>query len=65
MSLHFQHFFFQFYSISLLVSVMLSIYAKLSSHVLVTDRESGYKHARNWVYISKIENSSYHHELEF
>ena len=48
---------------------MLSIYAKLSSHVLAIrererERESGSKHARNCVYLSKIENSSYHQELD-
>ena len=44
---------------------MLSIYAKPSSHVLaIQERESGSKHARNYVYLSKIENSSYHQELD-
>ena len=37
---------------------MLSIDAKLSSHLLVSDRVSGSKHSRDWVYVSKIENSS-------
>ena len=51
----------------LVASVMLSIYAKLSSHVLTIrerERESGSKHARNCVYLGKIENSSYYQELE-
>ena len=50
---------------SLVATVMLSIYAKLSSHVLaIQERESGSKHARNYVYLSKIENSSYHQEFD-
>ena len=48
---------------SLVASVMLSIYAKLSSHTCYL-RESGSKHARNCVYLSKIENSSDHQELD-
>ena len=37
------------------------IYAKLSSHVCaIRERESGSKYARNCVYLSKIENRSYH-----
>ena len=36
----------------------------VASHLLaVQERESNSKHAWNWVYISKIENSSYHQEL--
>ena len=51
-------------SISLVASVMLSLYAKLSSHVLTVHvRESSSKCARNSVYLSKIENGSYHQEL--
>ena len=41
---------------------MLSINAKLSSHVLAV-RETGSKHARNCDYLSKMENSSYYQEL--
>ena len=52
--------------ISLVASVMLSLYAKLSSHALaIQERESGSKHVRNWVYLSKIENSSYGQEFHF
>ena len=50
----------------LYASVMLSIYAKLSSHLLtVRKRESTCTHARNCVFTiySKIENSSYYQEL--
>ena len=44
---------------------MLSIYAKLSSHVVaIRKREHGSKPARNCVYLSKIENSFYHQELD-
>ena len=43
--------------------VMLSIYAKLYSHLAVQKRESGCMHARNCVYLSKIENSSYYQEF--
>ena len=40
--------------VSLVASVMLSIYAQLSSHVLATrERESGNKHARNCVHLER------------
>ena len=42
---------------------MLSIYTKLASHALAIERESSSKHARNCVYLSKVENGSYHQEL--
>ena len=43
---------------------MLSIYTKLSSHLLtLRERESCSKHLWNWFYFSKVENSSYHQEL--
>ena len=61
---------FQFALYHQYVSVMLSIYAKLSSEVLAIqerererEREGGITHERNCVYLSKIENSSYHQEL--
>ena len=42
-----------------------SIYAKLSSHVFaIQERERGSKHARNCVYLCKIENSSFYQELD-
>ena len=45
--------------------ISLSIYAKLSNHVLaIRERESGCKYAMNCVYLSKIENSSYYQELD-
>ena len=63
-SLHSQHcLLFSVCSISLVASVLLSIYAKLSSHVLAFERASSSKHARNCVYLSKIENSSSLSEL--
>ena len=41
-------------------SVMLSIYATLSSHLLAVQvRENGSKPARDCVHLGKIENSSY------
>ena len=44
---------------------MLSIYAKQSSLSTRSpkERESSCTHVRNCVYLSKIENSSYHQEL--
>ena len=42
---------------------MLSIYFNLSNHLLAAQRESGSKHERNCVYLSMIENISYHQEL--
>ena len=47
----------------LYASVMVSIYAKLSSHLAVRKRERGCTHARNCVYLSKMKNSSYCQEL--
>ena len=48
----------------LYASVILSMYAKLSSHLLaVWERESSCTHARNCVYLSTIENSPYHQKL--
>ena len=32
---------------------------------LLSERDSGCKHARNGVYLSKFENSSYHQKLDF
>ena len=40
------------------ILAQLSLYAKLSSHILAIrerERENGSKHARNCVYLSKIE----------
>ena len=43
---------------------LLSIYAKLSSHLpAVQKRKSGCIHAKNYGYTSKIENSSSYQEL--
>ena len=49
--------------ISLDASVMLFIYAELSSHVLaIRERESSSKHAN--CDLSRIENSCYHQEID-
>ena len=46
------------------VLIMLSIHAKLFSHLhAIGERESGSKHAMNCVYLNKVENSSYHQNL--
>ena len=48
-----QHcFLFSICSTSLVVSVMLSTYAKLSS--TYSERESGCRHAENWVYLGRL-----------
>ena len=57
--------FFSVFYIPLVASVMLSIYPKLFNNVLaIRERESGSKQA-NCVYLSRIENSSDHQELDF
>ncbi len=67
-SWHFWHcLLFSVCTVSLVASVMLSLCAKLSSlcsrYLRERERENGLTYARNCVYLSKIENSSYYQEL--
>ena len=66
-SFHFWQFivFSMLYTISTTIdyaSVMLSIYAKLSNDLLTMCPRKRVVHARNSIYLSKVENYSYYHQ---